>query len=288
MKFQESDVSIGIIGGTGSDIELENAEDVKAYTPYGKTSDFIKVGFFKDKKIAFMPRHGAGHTIPPHNLNCRANLWALKELGVKCVISPSAVGSLKKEIVKGQFIMVDQYIDRTRKRMDTYYEGGQVCHISQADPFCSYMNNLFYESGKKISGLKIQNGGTYVCIEGPRFSTRAESRMFRSWGGDIIGMTVYPEVVLAAEKELCYCTIAMVTDLDVWAGKCSKCGIVELREKCEKCGGPVQKLAVSIEEILETMDKNADYLKKLLELVIPKIDTERDCPCRHSLTGAII
>jgi 5'-methylthioadenosine phosphorylase len=283
----EGKADIGIIGGTGSDIELEHAEDVKVYTPYGKTSDFIKIGFFKGKKVAFLPRHGTGHTIPPHMLNFRANIWAMKELGVKYLISPSAVGSLKKEHDKRKFLLVDQYIDRTKKRLDTFYEGGQVCHISQADPFCEYLNNLFYENGKEL-GIDIQNGGTYVCIEGPRFSTRAESKMFRQWGGDIIGMTVYPEVVLAAEKEMCYCTIANVTDLDVWAGKCKNCGIVEYGEKCEKCGGIVERLAVSIEEILETMAKNAENLKKLLEKVIPQIDTQRDCNCYHTLSGAII
>ena len=232
----EGKADIGIIGGTGSDIELEHAEDVKVYTPYGKTSDFIKIGFFREKKVAFLPRHGMGHTIPPHMLNFRANIWAMKELGVKYLISPSAVGSLKKEHDKRKFLLVDQYIDRTKKRLDTFYEGGQVCHISQADPFCEYLNNLFYENGKEL-GIDIQKGGTYVCIEGPRFSTRAESKMFRQWGGDIIGMTVYPEVVLAAEKEMCYCTIANVTDLDVWAGKCKNCGIVEYGDKCENCGG---------------------------------------------------
>jgi 5'-methylthioadenosine phosphorylase len=283
----EGKADIGIIGGTGSDIELEDAEDVKIYTPYGKTSEFIKVGFFKSKKVAFLPRHGMGHTIPPHMLNTRANIWAMKELGVKCLISPSAVGSLKKEHEKRKFLLVDQYIDRTKRRLDTFYEGGQVCHISQADPFCEYLNNLFYENGKELE-IDIQNGGTYVCIEGPRFSTRSESKMFRQWGGDIIGMTVYPEVVLAAEKQMCYCTIANVTDLDVWAGRCKNCGIVEYGEKCEKCGGPVEKLAVSIEEILETMAKNEENLKKLLEKVVPKIDTERDCKCFHTLTGAII
>jgi len=287
MKF-EGEASIGIIGGTGSNIELENAEDIKMYTPYGRTSDFMKIGDFKGKKVAFLSRHGIGHTIPPHNLNFRANVWALKELGVKCIISPSAVGSLKKEHGKRKFIMVDQYIDRTKRRLDTFYEGGQVCHISQADPYCSYLNNLFYETGKNLSGLEIENGGTYICIEGPRFSTRAESRMFRQWGGDIIGMTTYPEVVLAAEKEICYCCVAMVTDLDVWAGKCSNCGVVEIQERCENCGGPVEKLAVSIEEILETVENNAVNLRKLLELTIPKIDTNRDCSCKHSLDGAII
>jgi len=189
MKF-EGKAEIGIIGGTGSDIILENVEELKIYTPYGHTSDFIQVGGFKGKKVAFISRHGKGHTIPPHNVNSRANIWALKELGVKGIISPSAVGSLKKEHGKGKLIMVDQYIDRTKKRLDTFYEGGQVCHINQADPYCSYLNNLFYETGKKIEGLDIQKGGTYVCIEGPRFSTRAESKMFRQWGGDIIGMNL--------------------------------------------------------------------------------------------------
>lgn len=287
MKLAEKNVHIGIIGGTGSDIELENAEDVKLYTPYGKTSDFIKVGFFKGKKVAFLPRHGTGHTIPPHMLNFRANIWAMKEIGVKFIISPSAVGSLKLEHDKGKFVVVDQYIDRTKKRLDTFFEGSQVCHIGQADPFCGYLNDLFYENGKEI-GLEIKKGGTYVCIEGPRFSTQAESKVFRQWGGDVIGMTVYPEVVLAAEKEMCYCTIAMVTDYDVWAASCIKCGIVEIGEVCPKCGGPIEKLAVSVEEVIETVRNNADNIKKLLERTIPKIDTEKDCNCFHSLTGAIM
>lgn len=286
MKFKDV-ADIGIIGGTGSDVELENAEDVKIYTPYGRTSDFIRVGSFKGKKVAFLSRHGTGHTIPPHMLNFRANIWAMKELGVKYLISPSAVGSLKKEHGKGKFLLVDQYIDRTKKRLDTFYEGGQVCHIGQADPFCGYLNTLFYESGKDL-GIDIHKGGTYVCIEGPRFSTRAESKMFKQWGGDIIGMTVYPEIILAAEKEMCYGTIAMITDLDVWAGNCPNCGIVEYRAKCEKCGDSVEKLAVSIEEILDTVTKNTENLKKLLEAVIPKINTERDCRCFNTLSGAII
>ena len=287
MKF-EGNAEIGIIGGTGSNIELENVEDIKVYTPYGGTSDFIKIGMFNGKKVAFLSRHRLGHDIPPHNLNNRANIWALKELGVKYIISPSAVGSLKKEHNKGKFILVDQYIDRTKKRSDTFYEGGQLCHIGQADPYCDYLNSLFYENGKNVSGLKIQNGGTYVCIEGPRFSTRAESKMFRSWGGDIIGMTTYPEVVLAAEKELCYCCIAMVTDLDVWAAECSKCGMVEYGPFCSSCGSPIKKLTVSVEEVLKTMEENADNLKKLLEITISKINTKRDCSCRHSLTNALI
>ncbi|MBN1213986.1 MAG: S-methyl-5'-thioadenosine phosphorylase [Candidatus Lokiarchaeota archaeon] len=287
VKNNEDKATIGIIGGTGSDLELNDVEEIKVYTPYGHPSDAIKLGNFKGKRIAFLPRHGTGHIIPPHNLNYRANIWALSELGVKYIISPSAVGSLKKEHDKGKFILVDQYIDRTKKRLDTFYEGGQVCHISQADPYCSYLNDLFYSSGKDLD-LNIENRGTYVCIEGPRFSSRAESIVFRQWCGDIIGMTTYPEVVLAAEKQICYCCIATVTDLDVWAGECPNCGIVEYIDSCKGCGGSINKLTVDIQEILETMAKNSENLKKLLELTLPKIDVERDCNCHHSLEGAIL
>ncbi len=289
MKYSEEDVEIGIIGGTGSDLELEDAEEVKVYTPYGNPSDLINVGFYKGKKVAFLPRHGKGHVIPPHNLNTRANIWALaKELGVKRIISPSAVGSLVKEYDKGDFVIVDQYIDRTKKRLDTFYEGGQVCHMSQAEPFCPEMNEIFYNAGKEIPGLNIYRNGAYVCIEGPRFSTIAESRMFRIWGGDVIGMTCYPEVVLAAEAEVCYSTIAMVTDLDVWAAECDRCGIVEVGAKCPSCGGPIKKYSVSIEEILATMEKNAINLTKILDIAIPKIPKDRICKCKDSMKGAII
>ncbi|MHA1792997.1 MAG: S-methyl-5'-thioadenosine phosphorylase [Promethearchaeota archaeon] len=282
------DVEIGIIGGTGADIELEDVKLVKPYTPYGKPSDFIQVGYFGEKKVAFLPRHGTGHQIPPHMLNFRANIWALKELGIERVFSPCAVGSLKKEHDKGDFVIVDQYIDRTKKRLDTFYEGGQVCHISQADPFCPELNDIFYEAGKKIEGLRIKKGGTYVCIEGPRFSTRAESKVFRSWGGDVIGMTAYPEVVLAAEQGMCYATIATVTDLDCWAAVCEKCGIVEYGPKCPKCGGPIKPMAVSAEEVVETMKKNAENLKKLIKIALPMIPKERGCNCRNAPVGAVM
>jgi len=287
MKYKESGIKIGIIGGTGSDIALENIKDIKVYTPYGSTSAAITIGDFKGKRVVYLPRHGIGHTIPPHKLNFRANIWAIKELGVKYIISTSAVGSLKLDHDKGKFILIDQYVDRTKKRLDTFYEGGQVCHIGQADPYCEYLNDLIFNNGKELA-LNIQNGGNYICIEGPRFSTRAESKMFRQWEGDVVGMTTYPEVVLAAEKEMCYCCIAMVTDLDVWAGECLNCGVVEYENKCEKCGGPVNKLAVNVPEVLETLSKNVENLKKLLKVVIPKINTERDCRCLHTLAGAVI
>jgi len=286
MKYSQN-VEIGIIGGTGSDLALENVRNIKPYTPYGSTSAEIIVGELGGKLIAFIPRHGLNHSIPPHNINFRANIWALKELGIKFIISPSAVGSLKLEHEKGKFLLVDQYIDRTKNRVETFYEGSEICHIGQADPYCEYLNSLFFETGKDLN-LNIQDGGVYICIEGPRFSTRAESKMFRQLGGDIVGMTSYPEVVLAAEKEICYSCIAMVTDLDVWAGECSKCGIVEFAQKCEICGGTVNKLFVNVPEVLETMAKNSVNLEKLLELTIQKIDIERDCSCHHSLTGSLI
>ena len=287
MKGKETSVDLAIIGGTGSDLSLENAEEIKIYTPFGNTSAPITVGDFKGKRVAFIPRHGIDHSIPPHKINFRANVWAIKKLGAKLIVSPSAVGSLKKSHKKGKFILVDQYIDRTKKRAETFYEGGQLCHIGQADPYCEYLNGLFFETGKELK-LDIQNGGIYICIEGPRFSTRAESKMFRQWGGDIVGMTNYPEVVLSAEKEICYCCIAMITDLDVWAGECSKCGIVEFAQKCENCGGIVNKLFVNVPEVLETMVKNSKNLSKLLELTVQKIDFERDCRCHHSLKDALL
>jgi 5'-methylthioadenosine phosphorylase len=283
------DVKIGIIGGTGSDVTLENPKEYKVYTPYGDTSDLIAVGMFRGKKVAFMPRHGKGHRIPPHNLPNRANLWAMKQLGVQRVISPSAVGSLQPEHDKGDFVLVTQYIDRTKIRPSTFYDGGQVCHISQADPFCSELNDIFFKAGKEISGLKIKPSGTYVCIEGPRFSTRAESKAYRMWGGDIIGMTCYPEVVLAAELGMCYNTVAMVTDLDVWAAQCKKCKkVLNFGEKCPTCQQMPEPMAVSIEEILETMEHNATHLKNLLEKAIPRIPDTPKCQCPHSLEGAII
>ena len=287
MKGNEPLVDLAIIGGTGSDLSLENVEEIKVYTPFGNTSAPITIGAFKDKRIAYINRHGVAHSIPPHKINYRANIWAIKKLGAKFIISPSAVGSLKKLHKKGKFILIDQYIDRTKKRAETFYEGGQLCHIGQADPYCEYLNRAFFETGNELK-LDIQNGGVYICIEGPRFSTRAESKMFRQWGGDVVGMTNYPEVVLSAEKEICYCCIAMITDLDVWAGECSECGIVEFTDKCENCGGIVNKLTVNVPEVLETMVKNSKNLNKILELTVQKIDTERDCQCHHSLKDALL
>lgn len=286
MGYNKKDIEIGIIGGSGADIDLEDVKAVKIYTPYGAPSDLIKIGKFGDKKVAFLERHGPKHILPPHSINYRANIWAMKELGVKRIFSPCAVGGLTPKTDKGVFVVVDQYIDRTNGRNQTFYDGGEVCHISQADPFCPEMNELLYKTGVEL-GLNIINGGTYVCVNGPRFSTRAESRMFAQWGGDVIGMTVFPEIVLAAEMNICYSSIATVTDLDCWASECPNCGIVMYGEKCPKCNGPIKPMVVSIEEVIETMNHNIENLRKIIENVIPKIPPERGCQCSHRKDGAI-
>ena len=262
----EKRAEIGIIGGTGVyDPEmLEDRYETKVYTPFGAPSDLVTLGIFKGRHLAFISRHGRGHQIPPHMINVRANIWALKQLGVKQIVASSAVGSLREDYRPGDFVLTDQFIDRTKSRPDTFYEGGQLCHISSADPICPTLHNHFYEYAKKLK-LPVHEKGTYVCVNGPRFSTRAESKMFRLWGCDIIGMTMYPEIVLAREAEICYISIAMVTDYDVWAEK-----------------------PVSSDEVMETMQANSVNFKKLVMgalLEMPKDDT---CSCRTALKGAIL
>tara|TARA_B100000315_G_C14477031_1_gene541123 strand:- start:324 stop:1115 length:792 start_codon:yes stop_codon:yes gene_type:complete len=257
---------IGIIGGTGVyDPEiLEDPREIKVHTPYGETSDFITIGYINGRKTAFIPRHGKGHRIAPHLINARANIWSLKHLGVTTILAPSAVGSLKENISPGHIVLPDQFIDRTKSRTSTFYEGTQVCHISTADPFCDQLLEIIHTAGSNL-GLRIQKGGTYVCVEGPRFSTRAESKMFKSWGADIIGMTLIPECVLAREAEMCYASIATVTDYDVWADK-----------------------PVSCQEVIETSKKNVKNIKFILREVIPRIPDERTCSCKDALKDAIL
>ncbi len=264
--MNEMDVEIGIIGGTGvydSEI-IEDAKEIKKYTPFGRTSSTITVGYYKDRKIAFIARHGYKHQIPPHRIPFRANIWAFKELGVKRIISPSAVGSLREKYKPSEFVIIDQFIDRTKSRNDTCYEGGQVYHVSTADPFCPELREILLKTSKEI-GVPTHRGGTYVCIQGPRFSTRAESKLFRSWGVEVIGMTLYPEVVLAREAEICFVNISMITDYDVWAER-----------------------PVSTEEIMKTMSLNLVNLKKLIINTIPKIPKKGHCMCANALNGALV
>jgi 5'-methylthioadenosine phosphorylase len=257
---------IGIIGGSGVyDISmLRHAEEIKVYTPYGDTSDRVTLGDFGGRKVAFIPRHGKGHTIPPHKVNYRANIWALKELGVCRIIAASAVGSLQPEIEPGQIVFPDQFIDMTKKRETTFYDGGQVAHVSLADPFCPEMRDVALAQGGALS-LPFHIKGTYVCIEGPRFSTRAESALFKSWGAHVIGMTLVPEVNLAREKSMCYMTVAMVTDYDVWANR-----------------------PVSAQEVVETLGHNAEKVQRLLASLIPALPKARGCSCSEALRDSTV
>ena len=211
---------IGIFGGTGiyDSGLLKESKEITIDTPYGKTSDSITIGEFNGRKVAFMPRHGKKHTIPPHLINYRANIWAFKELGVKRIIAPSAVGSLKDELEPGHFALPSQFIDFTKSRKGSFSEEGRVIHISVADPFCPELQNIV-ANVINDQDVVMHKDCTYVCIEGPRFSTKAESKFFRTTGADIIGMTLVPECQLAREAQICYMSISTVTDYDVWAEK---------------------------------------------------------------------
>src|SRR5512139_373764 len=210
-------VRVGIIGGTGfgSPDILKEVNRKKIHTPYGPPSDLVTLGQYEDIDIAIIPRHGASHNINPTLVNYRANIWALKELGVTHILAVTAVGSLREEIAPGDLVFPDQFIDRTTQRKTTFFEGHEVCHIPMADPFCETLRSLLGSVAERLS-LKHHKQGTIITIEGPRFSTRAESKMFRQWGADVINMSTVPEVVLAREAGICYATIAMSTDYDCW------------------------------------------------------------------------
>ena len=260
-------VEIGIIGGTGiyDPGIFSNKREMKVHTPYGEPSDVITIGDFADRRVAFIPRHGRGHRIPPHKINSQANIWALKELGVTGIIAPSAVGSLRKDFPPGDIAFSDQFIDFTKGRRYTFYDGGSVCHVSMADPFCPEIRSVATSKAKAL-GLAFHENATYLCIEGPRFSTRAESRFFKDMlKADIIGMTLVPECVLAREAQICYASIATVTDYDVWADT-----------------------PVSSKEVIETLHRNADKTKKLIMEMIPAIPAARSCVCQNALEGAML
>ena len=261
MKHQ---AEIGIFGGTGiyDPGLLQNVNEISIDTPYGKPSDSITLGTFNGRKVAFMPRHGKKHTIPPHMINYKANIWAFKELGIKRIIAPSAVGSLKEKIKPGHFALPSQFLDFTKSRNGSFSENGRVIHISVADPFCSELHEVILKVVKN-QDITLHKNCIYVCIEGPRFSTKAESKFFRSTGADIIGMTLVPECQLAREAQMCYASVSTITDYDVWAEK-----------------------PVTAKEVLETLSKNVALTKKLLTLLIDKIPKVRGCSCEKALTEA--
>jgi 5'-methylthioadenosine phosphorylase len=255
---------IGIIGGTGvydQDV-FSSAREVEVNTPFGKPSGPIMVGEYEGKTVAFLPRHGKGHVFSPTTLNYRANIFALKKLGVEYIISVAAVGSLKKEIKPLDIVIPSQIYDKTKLRENTFFED-IVVHIGFADPFCPNLSGLI-EGVIKEKKFRYHSGGTYVCIEGPQFSTRAESEVHRKLGFDIIGMTAIPEAKLAREAEICYVTIATVTDYDVWYGE-----------------------EVDVEMVLENAKKNEEKVREILKAAIPEIGGERSCGCQDALKFAI-
>jgi len=261
-------IKIGIIGGTGLySIEgIEEIDRIEIETPFGQPSDSIRILSISERKVAFLPRHGEGHTILPSELPVRANIWAFKKLGVERLISISAVGSLKEELKPRDIVIPSQIIDRTKSRPSTYFGNGIVGHISFADPFCPQLSGLLYETIKK-EGFRVHTNETYICIEGPQFSTRAESNLYRMWGGGVIGMTAIPEAKLAREAEICYVLMAMVTDYDCW------------KEGEEE---------VSVEMIIENLNANREAAGKVLKSVIKEIPEKRECECGEATKYAII
>jgi 5'-methylthioadenosine phosphorylase len=263
-----SQAKIAVIGGTGLyGIEgLTGIQEVNIDTPFGKPSDSIIIGKLEGISVAFLPRHGRGHHISPTEVPYRANIYALKTLGVEHIISVNAVGSFKKELKPGDLVIPDQLIDRTRQRVSTFFGEGIVAHIPFAEPFCPDLSRILFEAAKE-TGATVHAGGTYVAMEGPAFSTRAESRLYRSWGADIIGMTMLPEAKLAREAEICYASIACISDYDSW------------QEKAEP---------VRVDIIMDIMHRSIDTAKKIIKVVVARIPEKRDCECASALKTAII
>ena len=259
-----SSAEIGILGGSGFYTFLEAMEELEVETPYGRPSAPVAIGEVGGRRAAFLPRHGREHELPPHRIPYRANLWALRQLGVRRVLGPCASGALRPELSLGEFVVCDQYVDRTWGREDTYHDGPETTHVSAADPYCPDLRRLLVETAREL-GIPVRDGGTVVVIQGPRFSTRAESRWFRSMGWDVVNMTAYPEGHLARELELCYATVAMVTDYDV--------GVEGVRP-------------VSADRVVEVFHENNERLRELLLAAIPRIGPQPEDVCATALRGA--
>lgn len=258
---------IGIIGGSGFYDLASGLKEVKRETPYGPPSEKIAIGRIGRLKVAFLPRHNKTHDIPPHKINYKANIWALHKLGVKEIITATACGSLQPKIKPGDFVVLDQFVDRTKGREDTFYDGPVVTHVSPANPYCPRLRRLVYKTGKGL-GIRIHPKGTVVVINGPRFSTMAESEWFTKMGWDIINMTQYPEVILARELEMCYCAIGLVTDWDV--------GLV----------GEEKVKPVSAKVVVKTFKKNISKVRKLILAMIKNWPKKVTCDCQKALQEA--
>jgi len=271
MILQDSNIVIGVIGGSGIyDIDgIDRKDWVSLSTPFGDPSDQLLVGYLNGQKIIFLPRHGRGHKIPPSEINYLANIFALKSLGVTEILSVSAVGSLRENLSPGTFVIVDQFIDRTFARKKTFFESGIVAHVSMAHPVCNRLGNHL-EQAASSAGLNAVRGGTYLVMEGPQFSTLAESEMYRAWNCDVIGMTNMPEAKLAREAEMCYASVAMVTDYDCWHPNHSN---------------------VTVDQIISVLIANAANARSLVKAVTPRLHADKNahaCSCRSALQGAII
>jgi 5'-methylthioadenosine phosphorylase len=261
-------VTIGVIGGSGlyDMAELKVEEKVKLTTPFGEPSDEIIIGALDGRRVAFLPRHGRGHRIPPTHINYRANIWALKMLGVERIIASGACGSFKDELPPGRIVVIDQFIDRTRNRISTFSGPGLVAHVLFADPVCGDLAQVLHAAAVSVKA-PVTMGGTYVCMEGPQFSTRAESKLYKSWGADVIGMTNLTEAKLAREAEICYASLALVTDFDCWHEV---------------------EADVTIEAVLAVMHQNTDTFRSIIRAAVPRIPPTRACPCKDAMQFAVI
>lgn len=255
---------IGVFGGSGFYSLLDNPSEHKVDTPYGAPSSAVMVGEIGGRTVAFLPRHGRDHSLPPHMINYRANVWAMKDLGVTQIIGPNACGSLQLDVEPGHFVICDQFVDRTSGRKDTFYDGPITTHVSSADPYCDAMRQVAVEKAADL-GITAHPRGTVVVIQGPRFSTRSESRWFAAQGWEVINMTQYPECYLARELEICYCNISLITDYDVGTGDVPP---------------------VTNEEVVRVFNENNVRVRDLLHAMIPALPARRECACASALEGA--
>ena len=260
--------TVGVIGGSGLyEIEgLTNVESVTVDTPWGSPSDDLIVGTLGDTRMVFLPRHGRYHKQMPSEINYRANIFAMKKMGVEWIVSVSAVGSMKEHIFPGQIVIPSQFYDHTKTRVSTFFGDGIVAHVSMADPVCHVLSDELYNASIS-SGATVHKGGTYLCMEGPQFSSRAESNIYRSWGVDVIGMTNATEAKLAREAEICYASLSMATDYDCWHE---------------------QHDDVTVEDLIETLNSNVQMARDIIKKVVPVISESRECPCCNALQNAII
>lgn len=263
----DAQAEIGVFGGSGFYSFLDVVDEVTVETPYGAPSAKVALGDIGGRRVAFLPRHGRDHRFPPHMINYRANIWAMKELGVGQIIGPCASGSLQPRVKPGDFVFCDQYVDRTKGRNDTFYDGPVATHISSAEPYCSVMRAIGAKAAAELD-INAHEQGTVVIIQGPRFSTKSESKWFAAQGWEVINMTQYPEAYLARELEICYLNVSLITDYDV--------GLA---------GHPEVK-PVTMDEVIEIFNKNNARVRDLIFKIIPELPTERECACASALSGA--